>query len=118
LAEAARVALLCHHDTVFPAGTAAERPFRLEGGRCFGPGVADMKGGLAVAVHAARVLAAGARTFAGVELVSLPDEESRLAREALRLARLHGACEGPTLQVTGLEAGEGLNAMPSSGSRA
>src|SRR4030067_81196 len=30
---AGRLLLLAHLDTVFPAGTAAERPFRLEGGR-------------------------------------------------------------------------------------
>jgi glutamate carboxypeptidase len=73
----ARVALLCHHDTVFPAGTAAARPFHRDGARCYGPGVADMKGGIAVAVHAARALAAGPRPFALVEVVSVPDEESR-----------------------------------------
>jgi glutamate carboxypeptidase len=73
----ARVALLCHHDTVFPYGTAARRPFRRDGGRCYGPGVADMKGGIAVAVHGARALARGPRPFALVEVVSCPDEESR-----------------------------------------
>src|SRR5512146_1668639 len=36
-----------HFDTVFPAGTAKERPFRIEGSRAYGPGVYDMKGGLA-----------------------------------------------------------------------
>jgi glutamate carboxypeptidase len=73
----ARVALLCHHDTVFPLGTAARRPLRREGDRLLGPGVADMKGGLAVAAHAARLLAAGERPFARLELVSAPDEEVR-----------------------------------------
>jgi glutamate carboxypeptidase len=73
----ARVALLCHHDTVFPVGTAVARPFRRDGKRCHGPGVADMKGGIAVAVHAARALADGPRPFAVVEVVSVPDEESR-----------------------------------------
>jgi glutamate carboxypeptidase len=73
----ARVALLCHHDTVFPLGTAARRPLRHEGDRLIGPGVADMKGGLAVAAHAARLLAAGVRPFARLELVSVPDEEIR-----------------------------------------
>src|SRR5438270_9306960 len=73
----ARVALLCHHDTVFPLGTAAMRPFRRDADRCYGPGRADMKGGIAVAVHTARVLATGTRPFALLEVVSVPDEESR-----------------------------------------
>jgi glutamate carboxypeptidase len=176
----ARVALLCHHDTVFPLGATALRPFRRDGERCYGPGVADMKGGIAVAVHAARALAAGPRPFELVEVVSVPDEESRpgppatmerlasfdavlclecgrpggevvsarkgaawlrvhaegraahageapragrnvalaLARETLRLAKLDGAAEGTTLQITALEAGEGLNTVPSRGSLA
>lgn len=38
--------LLGHRDTVFPDGTAAQRPFRIENGKAFGPGVADMKAGL------------------------------------------------------------------------
>ncbi|MGL6278360.1 MAG: M20/M25/M40 family metallo-hydrolase, partial [Gaiella sp.] len=71
----ARVALIGHHDTVFPAGTAAARPFRRDASRCFGPGVADMKGGLAVAAHTARLLALGPRPFGVLEVVSCPDEE-------------------------------------------
>jgi glutamate carboxypeptidase len=73
----ARVALIGHHDTVFPRGTAARRPLALSSTRCTGPGVADMKGGLVVAAHAARLLATGSRPFAKLELVSWPDEESR-----------------------------------------
>jgi glutamate carboxypeptidase len=73
----ARVALLCHHDTVYPLGTVARRPLRREGDRLLGPGTADMKGGIAVAAHAARLLAAGERPFARLELVSAPDEEVR-----------------------------------------
>jgi glutamate carboxypeptidase len=42
----AHVLLLGHRDTVFPKGTAAQRPFRVENGRAYGPGVADMKAGL------------------------------------------------------------------------
>ncbi|MBL28416.1 MAG: peptidase M20 [Rhodospirillaceae bacterium] len=39
--------LLCGHmDTVFPRGEAGRRPFRIDGGRAYGPGVADMKAGL------------------------------------------------------------------------
>lgn len=37
--------LIGHMDTVFPKGTALERPFRMEDGKAYGPGVADMKSG-------------------------------------------------------------------------
>lgn len=40
------VLLLGHCDTVFPAGEAARRPFRVEGTTAHGPGVADMKAGV------------------------------------------------------------------------
>jgi glutamate carboxypeptidase len=84
-----RVALLCHHDTIFPAETARQRGYRVEGGRAYGPGVADMKGGIAVAAHVARLLAQGVRPFAEVLLVSAPDEEIRTTGPAT-LERLDG----------------------------
>jgi glutamate carboxypeptidase len=42
------ILLMGHRDTVFPKGEAARRPFRIEDGRAYGPGVADMKGGLVI----------------------------------------------------------------------
>ena len=42
------ILLLGHRDTVFPPGEAGRRPFRIEGGRAYGPGVADMKAGLVI----------------------------------------------------------------------
>lgn len=51
--------LLLHHlDTVYPAGTLATTPWRIEAGRAFGPGVLDMKGGIAVTLAALRGLRA------------------------------------------------------------
>jgi glutamate carboxypeptidase len=49
--------LLGHADTVWPVGTLASMPFRLEGGRAYGPGAFDMKAGLVImlaALHQAR----------------------------------------------------------------
>jgi glutamate carboxypeptidase len=73
-----RVALLCHHDTVFSAGTTALRPFSADSDVARGPGVADMKGGLVVAAHALRILRDQRPAAIGrLELVSVPDEEQR-----------------------------------------
>jgi glutamate carboxypeptidase len=40
------VVLMGHRDTVFPKGESSRRPFGIEDGRAYGPGVADMKAGL------------------------------------------------------------------------
>jgi glutamate carboxypeptidase len=42
------ILVMGHRDTVFPKGEPGRRPFRVEGGRAYGPGVADMKAGLAM----------------------------------------------------------------------
>jgi glutamate carboxypeptidase len=85
-----RIVLLGHHDTVFAHGVAAERPFSSRGGRAYGPGVADMKGGLLVGLAAIESLARGQRPFASVELHSVSDEEVRSDAFA-ELDRLRGA---------------------------
>jgi glutamate carboxypeptidase len=48
--------LLGHLDTVWPLGTLRKMPFRTEAGRIWGPGVLDMKGGVAMALTALAVL--------------------------------------------------------------
>lgn len=53
--------LVGHMDTVFPAGTAAERPFRLEYEdsrpvRAYGPGTVDMKAGALLMIYIAEYL--------------------------------------------------------------
>jgi glutamate carboxypeptidase len=47
---------LGHMDTVFPQGTALQRPFSIRDGRAYGPGVCDMKGGLVTMLHAAEAV--------------------------------------------------------------
>lgn len=47
-----RFLLLCHLDTVWPVGTLAERPWRVEGERAFGPGVYDDKASAAIILTA------------------------------------------------------------------
>ena len=51
-----QILVLCHIDTVWPPGTIDELPFRLEGGRALGPGILDMKAGIAITLHAVKML--------------------------------------------------------------
>lgn len=71
-----RLLLIGHLDTVFPNGTAAERPFRIDGRVAHGPGVTDMKGGLLAGLYALKALrSASALPFERVTFVANPDEE-------------------------------------------
>ncbi|MEP6680975.1 MAG: M20 family metallopeptidase [Chloroflexota bacterium] len=72
--EGPRILIIGHMDTVFDPGTAAERPFRREGDRAFGPGVTDMKGGLLAGFHALAALQAEG-IGPSVTYVCNPDEE-------------------------------------------
>jgi glutamate carboxypeptidase len=72
-----RVLILGDLDTAFPPGATARFPFRVVDGRAYGPGVADMKGGLVVAVHALKALAAtGLEGPAEVVCVWSADEQA------------------------------------------
>ena len=73
-----RTLLIGHHDTVYPAGTAAARPVERRDDTLRGPGVADMKGGLLVGLFALAALARDpSPTHGRVELWIVPDEEAR-----------------------------------------
>jgi glutamate carboxypeptidase len=83
--------LLGHLDTVWPAGTLAEMPWRLEGGRAGGPGVFDMKAGIAVGMAVLAAMVRESRALP-VSLLLVPDEEvgSQASRElTLSVARRH-----------------------------
>ena len=50
------ILVMGHLDTVHPLGTLSPLPFRIEGERCYGPGILDMKGGNYIALEAIRQL--------------------------------------------------------------
>lgn len=82
-----KVLLIGHTDTVFGQGTAAERPFRIEGDRAFGPGVSDMKAGDLAMVYALEALQQlGFTDFGQITVLHNPDEEigSPSSRELIR----------------------------------
>ena len=65
-----------HLDTVHPVGTLEKNPWRVEDGRCYGPGIQDMKGGNFVTVEVLRQLAlAGIETPLPITVLFTPDEE-------------------------------------------
>lgn len=51
-----QILLLGHMDTVWPAGQLVHMPLRLEDGRLHGPGIFDMKAGIALGLLAVRAL--------------------------------------------------------------
>ena len=68
--------MLGHLDTVYPIGTIAKMPFRVMGGRAWGPGTFDMKGGLVLALAAVDALwAVGAGPRKRVVFLWTSDEE-------------------------------------------
>ena len=68
------VLLLGHLDTVWPLGTLQKMPWRKQYGRIYGPGVLDMKVGVAMALAAIRILAQ-LKISRPITLLLNPDEE-------------------------------------------
>ena len=71
--------ILGHYDTVWPVGTLAERPFTVDGNVIRGPGVFDMKAGLAqigpvirMIVQKSTAISVAARDSASAETIWKP----------------------------------------------
>jgi glutamate carboxypeptidase len=73
--NAAHVLLLGHMDTVFSRDSAAQRPYRTDGGLAYGPGVADMKAGLVMNAFIARAFKEIGGNAAPLRLLMTGDEE-------------------------------------------
>lgn len=87
--------ILAHYDTVWPVGTLADMPWSSVDDVARGPGVLDMKAGIAAAVHAVRAARAVGPLRGPVTLLVSSDEEtgslhsrSLIEAEALRHARV------------------------------
>ncbi len=101
------ILILCHSDTVFPEGTARERPFAVKTGEFTGPGVADMKAGCLMTLHSLEQLHEAGRLNGNIGVflngeheLSCPttrsfiEEKSALANLVVSTepARANGAC--------------------------
>ena len=69
------VLLMGHRDTVFPQGEPTRRPFKIENGRAYGPGVADMKSGLVIEAFVMAAFAACGAPGAPLRMLTTSDEE-------------------------------------------
>jgi len=125
------VLLLGHMDTVYPIGTISKMPCRVAKGRVWGPGVLDMKSGIALALHVMEALLKwGLSRPVSVLLVSDEEVGSKSSRAITeKLAKgaaavlvlepaygLHGAVKTArkgvadyTVKVTGKAAHSGLD---------
>ena len=72
-----KLMLIAHLDTVYWPGTLASQPYKQEGNKLYGPGIADDKGGVAVILHTLAILkAAGWTNYAQLTVLFNADEES------------------------------------------
>jgi len=96
-----KILLLAHMDTVYEKGMGAKQPFRVQGNRAYGLGVADDKQGVALILHSLAVLnGIGFKGYSTLTVLINADEEisSPGARAVItRLGREHDvvlSCEG------------------------
>lgn len=87
------VVVLTHIDTVHPVGTLEALPFRVHDGRAEGPGIYDMKAGIAVLVEALALLEreGGGPRRPVHTLVTCDEEVGSMASRALIEAEARGA---------------------------
>jgi glutamate carboxypeptidase len=71
-----KIMLQAHMDTVYEKGILQTQPYRIDGNRVYGPGIADDKGGIAVILHALKILKeVGWKDFQTLTVLFNPDEE-------------------------------------------
>jgi glutamate carboxypeptidase len=92
-----RILLIAHMDTVYPRGLLAKQPFRVDGDRAYGLGIADDKQGIAVIVHTVAMLRTlGFRDYGTLSVLINADEELSSPGSRALLTRL-GAEHDATL---------------------
>jgi glutamate carboxypeptidase len=98
------VLLLGHLDTVWPLGTLEAMPWRVVQGRMWGPGVLDMKAGVAMALTALELLTESGMLDREVVLLLTGDEEVGSLESRPIIERVAAECEA----VFVLEPAQGL----------
>jgi glutamate carboxypeptidase len=97
--------LLGHLDTVWPKGTLATMPFKVEKKRVWGPGVLDMKAGVVIGLEAVRLLCEQNALARSVCMLLVGDEEIGSHASRPLTEKIAQQCAG----VYVLEPAQGLN---------
>ncbi|MGH7770992.1 MAG: M20/M25/M40 family metallo-hydrolase [Candidatus Binatia bacterium] len=96
-----KILLIAHMDTVYPRGMLAQQPFRIEGDRAYGLGIADDKQGIAVILHTLAILKAmNFREYGTLTVLINGDEEISSPGSRGLLTKL-GAEHDATFSVEG-----------------
>ncbi|NEE02759.1 M20 family metallopeptidase [Phytoactinopolyspora halotolerans] len=104
--EGDRVLLLGHQDTVWPIGSLADHPWRVQDGVAYGPGCFDMKAGLVQLFHALASLSSldGVTVLiTGDEELGAPTSRRLIEEESRRVAAalvLEGSADGGALKTS------------------
>ena len=86
-----KILLLAHMDTVYPRGMLAGQPFKVEGDRAYGLGIADDKQGIAIILHALAMLRAlNFREYGTLTVLINGDEEISSPGSRFLITRLGG----------------------------
>lgn len=92
-----KILLIAHMDTVYPQGSLAKQPFRIDGDRAYGLGISDDKQGVAVILHTVAMLQQlGFRDYGTLTVLVNGDEEISSPGSRALLTRL-GAEHDATL---------------------
>jgi glutamate carboxypeptidase len=113
-----KILLLAHMDTVYKRGMLSGQPFKIDGDRAYGLGIADNRHGMAVILHAMAMLnALNFRDYGTVTVLITADEEIGSPASRHTLIRL-GAEHDATLSFEngGPPQGNGSLSLATSGS--
>src|SRR5438874_1214701 len=84
-----KILLIAHMDTVYLHGMLAKQPFRVDGNRAYGLGIADDKQGVAVIIHTLAMLKAmNFRDYGQITVLINGDEEVSSAGSRTMLSKL------------------------------
>jgi glutamate carboxypeptidase len=100
-----KILLIAHMDTVYLRGMLAQQPFRIDGNRAYGLGIADDKNGIAVILHTLAILREmNFRDYGALTVLINADEEVSSPGSRAPLTKLGSehdvtfSCEGTLIE--------------------